>query len=262
MTISPLKMTAGEKFFRKADKMKILLTNDDGINGEGLWAMAKALSRRKIFELVIAAPMNEQSGMAHALTVGKKIEYRKVEHENFSAWAIGGTPTDCVKMYLESMNEGAKVDAVISGINNGANLATDVLYSGTVGAALEGFLHEIPVLAVSLGKDSEINFENVAEDTAEYFSSLIEHEDLFFHNLNFPKKYHGGFAKFKLTRLGRRDYINAFIHTQEGNKNFCEIKGEVIDSDKGEGTDIFAVEQGFVSVTPLHFDITHHKKLN
>ena len=241
--------------------MKILLTNDDGINGEGLWAMAHALSNRKVFELVIAAPMREQSGMAHALTVGKKIEYKKVERENFSAWAIDGTPTDCVKMYLESMNEGKKVDAVISGINNGENLATDVLYSGTVGAALEGFLHDIPALAVSLGKNSEISFDTVAEDTAEYFSSLMEHEDLFFHNMNFPKKYQGGFAKFKLTRLGRRDYVNAFIHTQEDGKNFCEIKGEIADSDKGKGTDIFAVEHGFVSVTPLHFDVTHHKKI-
>lgn len=241
--------------------MKILLTNDDGINREGIWAMANALRRRKIFEVVIAAPIHEQSGMSHALTVGKKIEYKKVERENFTAWAIDGTPTDCVKMYLESMNEGKKIDAVISGINDGANLATDVLYSGTVGAALEGFLHDLPVLAVSRDKKSEIPFDTVADDTAQYFTTLIEHEDLFFHNLNFPKKYFKDFAKFKLTRLGKRDYINAFIHTQEDGKNFFEIKGEIFDSDNGEGTDIFAVAQGYVSVTPLHFDVTHHNKL-
>ena len=242
--------------------MKILLTNDDGVQSEGLWAMARALSKRKIFEIVIAAPMYEQSGMSHALTVGKKIRYEKIQRGEFSAWSIDGTPTDCVKMYLESMTEGEKIGAVISGINDGENLATDVLYSGTVGAALEGFLHEIPALAVSRGKNSEIDFDTAAEDTAEYFETLLHHEELFFHNLNFPKKYQGGFAKFKLTRLGRRDYVNAFIHTQEDGKNFCEIKGEVIDSDKSEGTDIFEVERGFVSVTPLHFDVTHHKKIN
>ena len=241
--------------------MKILLTNDDGINGEGLWAMAHALSRRKTFEVVIVAPMREQSGMSHALTVGKKLEYKKIERENFSAWAIDGTPTDCVKMYLESMTGGDKIGAVISGINDGANLATDVLYSGTVGAALEGYLHDIPALAVSLGKNSEITFDIVARDTVKYFETLLEHEDLFFHNLNFPTRYNQNFATFKLTRLGRRDYINAFIHTQENGKNFCEIKGEVFDSDSGEGTDIFAVKSGFVSVTPLHFDVTQHKKL-
>ena len=243
------------------DEMKILLTNDDGVGGEGIWAMARALSRRKIFEVVIVAPMHEQSGMSHALTVGKKIEYEKIERENFTAWSVDGTPTDCVKMYLESMNEGKKIDAVISGINDGANLATDVLYSGTVGAALEGYLHDVPALAVSRDKKSEISFDTVAEDTVQYFSTLIEHEDLFFHNLNFPKKYLNNFAKFKLTRLGKRDYINAFIHTQENGKNFVEIKGEIFDSDNGEGTDIFAVNQGYVAVTPLHFDVTHHKKL-
>ena len=242
--------------------MKILLTNDDGINGKGIWAMAKALSDKKIFEIVIAAPMREQSGMSHALTVGKKIAYEKIERNGFSAWSVDGTPTDCVKMYLESMNEGEKIDAVISGINDGANLATDVLYSGTVGAALEGFLHNMPSLAVSLDKESEITFDEAAEVTVEYFNSLIENEDLFFHNLNFPKKYFGNFAKFKLTRLGRRDYENAFFHTVENGKNFCEIKGTVIDSDAGEGTDIFAVNQGFVSVTPLHFDVTHHNKIS
>ena len=241
--------------------MKILLTNDDGINSEGIWEMARALSRKKIFEVLIAAPMREQSGMSHALTVGKKIEYKKIEQENFLAFAIDGTPTDCVKMYLEFLNEGKKIDAVISGINDGANLATDVLYSGTVGAALEGYLHDIPALAVSRDKKSEIPFDTVAEDTVQYFLTLTEHEDLFFHNLNFPKKYLKNFAKFKLTRLGKRDYLNAFVHTQENGKDFCEIKGEVFDSDAGEGTDIFAVEQGYVSVTPLHFDVTHHKKL-
>jgi len=241
--------------------MKILLTNDDGIQSEGIWAMARALAKRKMFNLVIAAPMHEQSGTAHALTVGRKIEYKQVGRDHLTAWAIDGTPTDCVKMYLESMNEGEKIDAVISGINNGANLATDVLYSGTVGAALEGYLHEIPALAVSLEKYSEISLEQVAEDTAIYFENMIEHEKLFFHNLNFPKRYSGKFAKFKLTRLGKRDYKNAFIHSEEDGKNFCEIRGEVIDIEASEGTDIFAVNRGFVSVTPLHFDVTHHKKI-
>lgn len=242
--------------------MKILLTNDDGIQSEGIWAMAKALSRRGIFDLAIAAPMHEQSGTAHALTVGRKIEYKQIARDNLTAWAIDGTPTDCVKMYLESMDKGEKVGAVISGINKGANLATDVLYSGTVGAALEGFLHEIPALAVSLEKGSEITFDRVAEDVASYFENMIEHEKIFFHNLNFPKKYLGNFAKFRLTRLGRRNYENAFVHSVEDGKNFCKIVGTAIDTDCGEGTDIFAVNQGFVSVTPLHFDVTHHKKIN
>ncbi len=237
--------------------MKVLLTNDDGIDGAGLWAMARAL---KDFELVVVAPMRQQSGMSHALTVHRKMEYRRVENSVCEAWAIDGTPTDCVKIYLEAMAE-EKIGAVISGINDGANLATDVLYSGTVGAALEGFLHDIPALAVSRDIHSEISFDEAAEVAAKYFAEQIARGEIFFHNVNFPKRYRAGFAEFKFSRLGRRDYINAFIRHEEGGRSYFEIRGEIVDLDKSEGTDIFAVESGFVSVTPLHVDVTHHEKI-
>ena len=239
--------------------MKILVTNDDGIDGAGIWAMARAL-HEKNFEVVIAAPMRQQSGMAHAFTVWKKIEYRRVENE-IEAWAIDGTPTDCVKFYLEELGKAEKISAVISGINDGANLATDVLYSGTVGGALEGFLHDMPALAVSRDKNSELSFDDVAKVAADYFIAQFERGEIFFDNINFPKNFRAGKPEFKSARLGKRDYKNAFICSSEGGKNFFEIRGEVYDIDKGEGTDIFAVENGFISVTPLHFDITHHEKI-
>lgn len=238
--------------------LKILLTNDDGIESAGLWAMANAL---KNFDVAIVAPMRQQSGMAHALTVGRKMEYRRVEHPRFEVWAIDGTPTDCVKVYLEEMAKAERIGAVISGINDGANLATDVLYSGTVGGALEGFLHEIPALAVSRDVRSEISFEDVAEAAAKYFSEQLAGGELFFHNVNFPKSYRAGHAEFKMARLGRRDYINAFVRHEIDGRSYFEIRGEIFDSDKDEGTDIFAVEHGFVSVTPLHVDVTHHEKI-
>ena len=238
--------------------MKILLSNDDGINGTGLWAMAKAL--KKNFEVAIAAPMYQQSGMSHALTLGRKLEYRRVDDLNFETWTIDGTPTDCVKFYLEAIDTDRKICAVISGINHGANLATDVLYSGTVGAALEGYLHDIPTLAVSLDIHSEITFEQAAEDAAKYFSAQLQTGKNFFHNINFPKKYRAGYAEFKTARLGRRDYINAFVtHENDDGQVFFEIRGEIADIDDGEGTDIHAVNQGYVSVTPLHFDISDLK---
>lgn len=239
--------------------MKILLTNDDGINSPGIWEMARAL--QKNFDVVIAAPARQQSGMAHAFTVWKKIEYWRVADEKISAWAIDGTPTDCVKFYLEELGKDEKISAVISGINDGANLATDVLYSGTVGGALEGFLHDMPVIAVSLVKNSEITFGEVAKFTAEYFSEKIQRGDMFFDNINFPKKFRNNHAEFKSARLGKRDYKNAFIRSVENGKNFFEIRGEVYDIDKSEGTDIFTVESGYVSVTPLHFDVVHYDKI-
>ncbi len=237
--------------------MKILLTNDDGIDGAGLWAMARAL---KNFEVVVAAPMSQQSGVAHAMTIHRKMEYRRVENPVCEAWTIDGTPTDCVKIYMEAM-AADKIDAVISGINDGANLATDVLYSGTVGGALEGFLHDIPALAVSRDVASEISFEEVAAVTAKYFSEQINSGENFFLNVNFPKKYRASSAEFKFSRLGRRDYVNAFISHEIDGRKFFEIRGDVIDLDRSDGTDIFAVEQGFVSVTPLHVDVTHHEKI-
>lgn len=238
--------------------MKILLSNDDGIDGEGLWAMAYAL--KKNFEVAIAAPMRQQSGMSHALSIGRMLEYRRVDNPDFETWTVDGTPTDCVKFYLESIDKDKKIGAVISGINHGANLATDVLYSGTVGAALEGNLHDIPALAVSLDRFSEITFEQAAYETEKYFSEQLQRNKIFFHNVNFPKKFRAGYAEFKTARLGRRDYINAFVtHENDDGQVFFQILGEIKDIDGGEGTDIYAVNQGYVSVTPLHFNITDLK---
>ncbi|MBQ7198724.1 MAG: 5'/3'-nucleotidase SurE [Selenomonadaceae bacterium] len=230
---------------------KILISNDDGIDGVGLWAMANAL--RKNFEVAIAAPMRQQSGMAHALTLGRRLEYKRVTNSDFETWTVDGTPTDCVKFYLEALDVDKKICAVISGINHGANLATDVLYSGTVGAALEGYLHEIPALAVSLDIHSEISFEQAAFETEKYFSVQFARGEIFFHNVNFPKKFRAGQAEFKTVRLGKRDYLNAFV-TQENSdgKNFFEVRGKIFDSDGGEGTDIHAVNHGLISVTPLN----------
>ena len=232
--------------------MKILISNDDGIDGAGIWAMADAL--KKDFEVAVVAPMRQQSGMSHALTLGRKLEYKRLDNYDFEVWTVDGTPTDCVKFYLEAVDVDKKICAVISGINHGSNLATDVLYSGTVGAALEGALHHMPALAVSLDIKSEIPFEQAAFYAAKYFSTQIESGKNFFDNLNFPKKFRADSAEFKNTRLGKRDYINAFVnHVDDEGKFFFEIQGEIFDIDDSEGTDIHAVNQGYVSVTPLNF---------
>ena len=202
--------------------MNILLTNDDGIKGAGLWALAEGLKVRG-HDVTIAAPFNQQSGMSHALTFIREIEYRRFDNPDFEAWTFDGTPTDCVKIYLEGMAV-KKFDALISGINDGSNLATDVLYSGTVGAALEGFLHAIPSLAVSRDKNSEIPFDVVADGTVDYLEKIL------------GVKHDAGRAYFK-------------------------IGGTIYDSDSSAGTDIYATEQGFVSVTPLHCDAADYDEI-
>lgn len=241
--------------------MKILLTNDDGIQGAGLWSMTRALKNRG-HEVIIAAPFTQQSGMAHALSVLREIEYKHFDNPYCEAWIFDGTPTDCVKIYLEGMNKG-KFDALISGINDGANLATDVIYSGTVGAALEGFLHAIPSLAVSRDKDSVIPFDTCAETTIDYLEKIlsVKHEP-FLHNLNFPKKFRADKAEFMSTHLGKRDYINAFtMRIDDTGRAYLQIGGTICDIDAGENTDIYATSQGFVAVTPLHSDVADYEAI-
>ena len=242
--------------------MKILLTNDDGIQGAGLWSLANALKNHGGVDVMIVAPLKQQSGMAHALSVLREIEYKRFDNPDFEAWTFDGTPTDCVKIYLEGMSN-KKFDAVISGINDGANLATDVLYSGTVGAALEGFLHAIPSLAISLDVHSEISFDTAANVTVDYLKKILSvYSEPFLHNINFPKKFRTGKAEFMSARLGRRDYINAFVsRTDDEGRAFFRIGGTINDVDAGEGTDIHAVNLGYVSVTPLHFDTVDYDSL-
>ncbi len=234
--------------------MKTLLTNDDGIHGAGLWALANALKARG-HDVTIAAPLNQQSGMGHALSVLREVEYKRFDAD-CEAWTFDGTPTDCVKIFLEGMTSD-KFDAVISGINDGANLATDVLYSGTVGAALEGFLHRIPSLAVSRDKDSIVPFEAAADVTVDYLEKILRVGcEPFLHNVNFPKNFRAGKPEFTGTRLGQRDYINAFTsRTDSQGRAYFHIGGTACDIDADDGTDIHAVNRGFISVTPLQADV-------
>lgn len=241
--------------------MKILLTNDDGIQGVGIWALVRELKARG-YEIIIAAPFNQQSGMSHALSVLREIEYKRFDNPECEAWTFDGTPTDCVKIYLEGMSS-TQFDALISGINDGANLATDVLYSGTVGAALEGFLHDIPSLAVSRDKNSEIPFETCAAATVDYLEKILRVKyEPFLHNINFPKKFRADKPQFLSTRLGRRDYINAFTsRTDDTGRAYFKIGGTILDIDTSEGTDIFATTRGYISVTPLHADAADYDEI-
>ena len=240
--------------------MKILLTNDDGIHDAGIWALSDAFQLRG-HDVTIAAPFNQQSGTAHAITLQREIEYRRFAAD-CEAWAFDGTPTDCVKICLEGMGHD-KFDAVISGINDGANLATDVIYSGTVGAALESFLHALPSLAVSIDKNSVIPIDVAAMATVDYLEKILPAVNApFLHNVNFPKNFRADKAEFRITRLGQRDYINAFTtRTDETGRAYFSIGGTISDSDAGEGTDIFAVKHGFVSITPLHADAADYEAI-
>lgn len=244
--------------------MRILLSNDDGIEAEGIRALVAALAPDH--ELIVSAPMQQQSGMAHALTVGVPMEvaHDKALEDTYgiTAIAVDGTPTDCVKLYLEALSGGKMPDLVISGINHGANLATDILYSGTVGAAMEGYLHDINAIAISLDSWSELSYDEVARIFARDLPDLIEGERHFFFNMNFPKFLKNKKAQYVFGRQGKRDYLNAFHKFERDGKIFYEMAGEIYDSDNGNATDIFAYDNGYISVTPLIVDLTDYQDLD
>ncbi|MBR1761449.1 MAG: 5'/3'-nucleotidase SurE [Schwartzia sp.] len=239
--------------------MRILLTNDDGIGAPGLHALVGTLAAEH--EVYVAAPAAEQSGMAHALTVHRDIEVCTCQafgDKVVKAWSIDGTPTDCVKICMEALEQREIwPELVISGINKGANLGTDVLYSGTVGGAMEGYMHGIPAIALSLDAHSSLPFGEAAAQFAEKLPWIFEQAGRdFFLNVNFPKTLRNGEAKFVWASLGHRDYINAFDRIERDGRLYYHIGGEMYDWGNDEDTDIRRTEAGFIAVTPLTVDMT------
>ena len=239
--------------------MRILLTNDDGIEAEGMAALVRALAPRHT--LVVAAPSVEQSGTAHALTVHRDIE--AVRYEGFGgivyeAWGIDGTPTDCVKIYLEAIAEREDwPELVVSGVNYGENLGTDVLYSGTVGGALEGYLHGVSSVALSLGKSSRLTAARAAEIFARHLPWFFsQSHEAFFFNVNFPRELRHEPPDFAWAKLGHRDYVNAFDRIERDGRLYYHIGGEIFDWGNDDTTDIGLVGQGYITVTPLATNMT------
>ncbi len=243
--------------------MRILLVNDDGIHAEGIQVLAKVLSKEN--DVIIAAPTKEQSGMSQALTVGKPLcvksetlDLDKVK----KSYSIDGTPADCCKLALEILLE-KKPDLVISGINNGANLGTDVLYSGTVGAALEAYNHNISSIAVSVPKDRDITMSEVALVMTKHIKYFYQPDKLFMYNINFPKALKNGKVKFVPTKQGYRRYENEFdVVKSEDNSIFYRMQGRAKDNGNDEFTDIAITNKGFISVTPLFTERTNFEKLD
>ena len=236
--------------------MKILLVNDDGIKAEGLKAIAKELSLKH--EVFIVAPMTEQSGMSQALTMGVplRVETVDMKMKNVTAYAVEGTPADCTKLALEFLLK-EKPDLIISGINNGANLGTDVLYSGTVGAALEGYNHKISSIALSVSSKSNVSFSTIAKVMADRISFFYNTDKLFMYNINFPKSLKDNKIKFVFTKHA---YKTDAVILDDGSIAY-KMQGRAKDIGNDEFTDIEVVKNGYISVTPLQIERTDFSKL-
>lgn len=238
--------------------MRILLSNDDGYQAQGLRALADRLE--DFAELTIVAPERNQSGASNSLTLETPL---RVEEVRPGVYYVNGTPSDCVHVAVTGLLD-READMVVSGINHGANLGDDVLYSGTVAAAMEGRFLGFPAIAVSLVLEDGRHFKTAAEVTRRLLEHMVEHplpaNTIF--SVNVPDLPLEEIRGFEITRLGFRHQSEPVIKTLDPKQRpMYWIGPSGPGQDAGPGTDFYAVANGKVSITPLQIDLTHHKSL-
>lgn len=235
---------------------RILVTNDDGIHSEGILKLAEAL--KPLGEVIVVAPDREQSASSHALTLNRPLRLLELRPNEY---IVDGTPSDCVNLAVLSLLKTHRPDMVVSGINFGPNLGDDVTYSGTISAAFEGALLHIPSIAFSATVDKDFSFDRCARFAAELTRGALDtHRDPgVILNINFPA---GEFQGVRVTRLGKRVYSEGVIERRDPRgRKYYWIGGEPPVWHPGEGTDFEAIQSGFISITPLHLDLTHHESI-
>jgi 5'-nucleotidase len=242
--------------------MKILLCNDDGIHSPGLAALAEEI--KKIAEVIIVAPAREQSAMGHAITMSDPLraeEYYK--NGEFYGWAASGTPADCVKLALFALFD-ERPDMVISGINQGSNTGINTIYSGTVSAATEGRINDLPSFAISLTSYTSKNFGPAARFAAK-LAVRMEELDLpkgVFLNVNVPDLLEEEIKGVRFTRQGLAVYEEIFHRrTDPKGKVYFWLDGERGKEEDDPTIDERAVDAGYISITPVHYDLTHYPTL-
>ncbi len=250
--------------------MKLLISNDDGVYALGIRALADCLAQAG-HEVTVVCPDRERSATGHGLTLHQPIRAEIVEsvfHPSVKAWACDGTPSDCVKLALWALLE-SPPDLVLSGINQGANLGTEILYSGTVSAAMEGLIEGIPSVALSLTSFSYKDFQPAAK----FATILVEHlaekslPDLMLLNINIPAVKWEEIAGVAITRQGVRRYVDVFDkRVDPRGKTYYWLTGEVLeDVEPPTGLklpenipmDVHVIRKNYISITPLQYNLTY-----
>ena len=241
--------------------MKILVTNDDGIHSPGLWYAVEAL--RDLGEIFVVAPDRERSGVGTSLTLHAPIRATEVppavkgDTNGIRAYSVDGTPGDSCVLALELLV--GPVDLLVSGINQGSNLGEDILISGTIGAALQGYVRGYPSIAISVGAVKDVRYD-VAKSFLRFLGrSLSEGKALppSLINVNIPNQPASSIEGVHVTRLGRRSYGESVTeHTDEGNKCYWISRGKPVSQEQGEDTDIWALKHNRISLTPIYTGLT------
>jgi 5'-nucleotidase len=243
--------------------MRILVSNDDGIFAPGIKALAETLATEH--EVYVVAPDRERSANGHALTLHKPLRAEEVDIFKGvkGSWHVNGTPSDCVKLAVGAMLDFVP-DAVVSGINRGQNMGTDVMYSGTVSAAMEGTILGMQSIALSLASFSDMHYQTAANFALLLTNKLKSNElpPKTLLNVNVPAVPEEQIKGAKLTKLGVHRYIDVFEkRTDLRGKHYYWFAGESMEYEDEEDTDVAAVKQNYISVTPIHYDLTNHSFL-
>lgn len=237
--------------------MRVLISNDDGVHAPGINILAKELA--SVVHIEVVAPDRNRSGASNSLSLTRPIKIAQLENKYYS---VEGTPTDCVHLALTGFFTEPVFDMVVSGINDGANLGDDILYSGTVAAAMEGRYLGLPAIAISMAGDNIQHYRTGALIAKQLVAQLSTHSlpSQTILNVNVPDLPIEQIKGLQVTRLGTR-------HGAEPIVKDCDPRGHTIywiglpgkEADAGPGTDFCAINEGYVSITPLHLDMTNYK---
>ncbi|MEN9686034.1 MAG: 5/3-nucleotidase SurE [Bacteroidota bacterium] len=240
----------------------ILITNDDSVHAPGIHALVEAV--KGLGKIIVVAPDKPQSGMGHAITIGSPLRLQKVNlFEGVEAYACSGTPVDCVKLAVDKVIHN-KPDICLSGINHGANHSINVIYSGTMSAALEASIERIPSIGFSL---LDLSIEADFSAAKKYARMVVEHvlkskvgDKHLCLNVNIPKGEENVIKGIKICRQAYAKYEEEFDERKDPHgKRYYWLTGEFINFDKGKDTDVWALKNNFVSVVPVQFDLTNHE---
>ncbi|MHB9036818.1 MAG: 5'/3'-nucleotidase SurE [Armatimonadota bacterium] len=244
--------------------MNVLITNDDGIHAEGLFALKKAFD--KIANVFIVAPDRPRSACGHSITLHKPLRADKVTlRDGSTAYATNGTPSDCVSLGVLGI-VGAKVDLVVSGINRGPNLGWDLTYSGTVSAAMEGAISGVQSIAISVATyQSDVDYSVAAQLCVRISEILREHKlpESTLLNVNVPATPLSEINGITVTRAGKRRYMGSLEKRSDPTgRDYYWLGGDLPVDSLDEGTDVKAIADDYISITPVHLDLTDYSALD
>ncbi|MHA7102569.1 5'/3'-nucleotidase SurE [Roseivirga pacifica] len=244
-------------------KPLILVSNDDGITSKGIRVLTEAMTA--LGEVIVVAPDSPQSGMGHAITIGEPL--RLIPSDLFEdigvdAYKCSGTPADCIKLAKHHVLKDRTPDLVVSGVNHGSNLAVSVLYSGTMSAAIEGAIEGHPSIGYSLADFShDADFSHTVEYIQKIAKEVLENglTKGVALNVNFPPKQNQKIQGVKICRQAKAHWEEEFDHRKDPyGRPYFWLAGNFVNNDKGEDTDVWAVDHNYVAVVPCQYDLTAH----